>query len=104
MSQAPQSEIQAIALFNQLGRKAVEARFDELSHSAQVRLDESYCIHGTIPVGFTALNFMTNDERTERHQLLLVIQLCTDSKAEVYALIMARRTAMKSGDHAVTVG
>ncbi|EPL8095810.1 TPA: hypothetical protein SMO99_002943 [Proteus mirabilis] len=104
MSRAPQSEIQAISLFKQLGRKAVEARFNELSRLAQARLDESYRIHGTIPVGFTALNFMTNDERTERHQLLLAIQLCTDPQAEAHARIMDRRAAMKRGIHAVTVG
>lgn len=104
MNQVPQSEIQAIALFNQLGRKAVEARFDELSRIAQARQDESYRIHGTMPVGFTALNFMSADERKQRHLLLLAIQLCTEPQAEAHARIKARRAALKRKNHVVTTG
>lgn len=104
MSQVPRSEIEAIALFNQLGREVVEARFNELSATAQERLDESYRRYGTLPVGFTALNFMTDDERAERHQLLLAMQLCIDIQAEARARILARRAKMKRGHHAITLG
>ncbi|BBV14495.1 MULTISPECIES: hypothetical protein [Morganellaceae] len=104
MSNMPQDELSAIALFNDIGRNEVTARFDMLSATAQVRFDESYRIHGTMPVGFTALNFMTADEQKQRHQLLLAIQLCTDPQAEAHDRIKARRAEMKRKNHVVTTG
>ncbi|WP_144139378.1 hypothetical protein [Providencia rettgeri] len=104
MTSMPQDELSAIVLFNDIGRDEVTARFDALSATAQARFDESYRIHGTMPVGFTALNFMTADERKQRHQLLLAIQLCTDPQAEAHARIKARRAALKRKKHVVTTG
>lgn len=48
----------------------------------QCRLRERVSDYGSVPVSFTAFDFLTEEERNLRHTLLLGMMLCIDEAAE----------------------
>lgn len=90
----PQSEVEAIALVQEVGLDEVQRRFDALSTQAQSRFD-AYAADGRIPLGFTAFNCFTESELTERHLLLLGLMLCSDEQGKARERIAARRKLRK---------
>ena len=81
------SENKAVALFEKMGRHAIEARLGLLSALAT----ERYQAADHIPNGWTALDFMADDERYERYLLLLGLTLCTNPQEEARQRILERR-------------
>lgn len=80
------SEKKAIALFERMGREEVERRLDELSGAAE----ERYRVADHIPNGWTVIDFMTSDEREERHLLVMSLSLCTNPREEARKRIESR--------------
>lgn len=81
------SEKQAVALFEKMGRFYVEQRLNEISDSATKRYNDCH----DIPNGWCVIDFMTPDELSERHTLLLALTLCTDPVKEARERILRRR-------------
>lgn len=92
------SEAQAIELFNQLGREAAVARYKFICKLAQERYEDSLVKYGSMPAGFTALNYLNSAELQERYILGLGIQLCIDEQQEARERVLARCLARK-GPH-----
>ena len=82
-----ESEKQAVALFEKMGRSYVENRLNEISDSAAERYNNCR----DIPGGWCVIDFMTPDELSERHILLLALTLCTDPVNEARQRILQRR-------------
>lgn len=93
---APQIERSAVALFERIGRACVVARHADICAEADRRFAESYRQHGTMPAGFTAINFLLPEERAERHLLEQALTLCVDDRAEASARL-AKRIAGRRG-------
>lgn len=81
------SENKAVALFEKMGRHAVEARLEALSKTSS----ERYHSADHIPNGWTAIDFMTPQEREERYLLVLSLNLCTNPQEEARLRIIERR-------------
>ena len=81
------SELKAVALFEKMGRSYVENRLNEISDSATERYNNCR----DIPGGWSVIDFMTPDELSERHTLLLGLTLCTDPVREARERILNRR-------------
>ena len=86
----PAAERDAIAYFKAIGREAVEQQYEALSKVANTRLRERVSDYGSVPVSFTAFDFLTEEERNLRHTLLLGIMLCIDEAAEARQRIAQR--------------
>ena len=56
----------------------MERRLDELSGAAE----ERYRVADHIPNGWAIIDFMTSDEREERHLLVMSLSLCTNQQEE----------------------
>ncbi|MDE9447690.1 hypothetical protein KKJ04_19470 [Xenorhabdus bovienii] len=76
---------QAIASFEAIGIVETCARLEALSNTAQRRWAECFQKNGSIPVGFAAIDFLTEEERSERHILRLSLTLCVDERCETRA-------------------
>lgn len=89
-------EHEAIASFKEKGTDGTYIRLEELSNTAKLRMDECYQINKSIPVGFTGIDFLNEEERHEHHILRLSIALCIDERSEAHQRILARRKAMQT--------
>ncbi|HIG0606150.1 TPA: hypothetical protein ACYEZ4_002516 [Klebsiella pneumoniae] len=88
-------EREAIASFEVKGETGTFAELEALSDVAQHRLTECFRINNSIPVGFTAIDFLNEKERHSHHILKLSLTLCVDEQKKAHERILARREAMK---------
>ncbi|MBQ0600929.1 hypothetical protein J7S78_14110 [Klebsiella oxytoca] len=88
-------ECEAIASFEAKGVMRTCAELEALSNTAQQRLAECFQQNNSIPVGFTAIDFLNETERHNHHILRLSLTLCVDERKEAHARILARRESMK---------
>ncbi|MCE0761132.1 hypothetical protein LWH94_18305 [Marinobacter sp. G11] len=86
----PRDEIEAVELVAKLGLAEVEKRYEALCTRAQERYD-NFSKTGDIPVGFTALDYLTEEELSERHRLFLGMTICSDPQAEARQRILMRK-------------
>lgn len=57
----------AVEIFNQVGREAAIAQYNLICEIAQRRYEDSLAKYGSVPAGFTALNFLHPAELQERY-------------------------------------
>ncbi|MCK9791868.1 MULTISPECIES: hypothetical protein [unclassified Providencia] len=86
-------ELKAIASFDALGIFATLNKLTALSNVAQARLAECFAQNDSIPSGFTALDFLTPEEREEHHILRLSLAICVDEQSEAKKRVNARLKA-----------
>ena len=89
------SEVVAVEIFNHVGREAAIAQYNLICEIAQRRYEDSLAKYGSVPAGFTALNFLHPAELQERYILGLGIQLCIDEQHEARERVLARCLARK---------
>ncbi|EQC0103603.1 MULTISPECIES: hypothetical protein [Enterobacteriaceae] len=81
-------EVRAIELFKSLGRECVQTRLDSLSAIAISRWEDAK----PLPPDYsgTPIDFLTDEERGERHLMLIGQMLCIDERAEARVRIKQR--------------
>ncbi len=81
-------EVRAIELFKSLGRECVQTRLDTLSAIAISRWEDAK----PLPPDYsgTPIDFLTDEERGERHLMLMGQMLYIDEKAEARERIKQR--------------
>lgn len=90
-----QDESRAIAILASKGREYVQARFNELASEARYRWESVQPLPPDC--AYTPLDFLSEEERGERHILLLAQMLCIDEKAEAQARIALRLAKRRKG-------
>lgn len=88
-------EREAISMFEVKGVMGTYAELEALSNAAQRRLAECFRQNNSIPIGFTAIDFLNEEERHNHHILRLSLTLCVDERKNAHERILARREAMK---------
>lgn len=88
-------EREAIVSFEAKGFMGTCAELEALSNTAKHRLAECFQQNNSIPVGFTAIDFLNQAERYDHHILKLSLTLCVNERKEAYERILARHEAMK---------
>lgn len=89
------SESLGVELFNRLGRVAATERYMLLCDIARSRYETHLLEYGSIPNGFTAIDYLNPEELQERYILGLGIQLCVNEKQEATERVLARCLARK---------
>lgn len=80
-----------------LGVQKARARLDEIAALGQARFDAAHeGVHpGCVPSGYTCLNYLSNAERQEMHELQIGLSLTENPVAEAKARIHARVKACR---------
>lgn len=83
-------ERSAIALVERMGVDEA-GRHLEAIHLRGAERYEYFAKKTGVPYGWTSLDYLSDDEKYERHLLTLGLTLCTDPQAKARARILARR-------------
>lgn len=83
-------ENKAIDLVARGGVEAVSNRLAHIHQLGEERYDYFAQTTG-VPFGWTSFDYLSEDEKYERHLLTLGLALCTDPQAEARARVLARR-------------
>ncbi len=86
-------ELRAIASFEAIGIFETLNRLNQLGNTAQRRWAECFHKNGSVPYGYTAIDFLSPGEREEHHLLRLSLTLCVDERSEAQERIKARLIA-----------
>lgn len=88
-------EAAAVLLFENKGVSQIRHDLERLSAIADERMAECFRINRSIPYGYTAINFLTEEERGDLHLIKLALVLFIDERKEAHDRIIARRAAMR---------
>lgn len=88
----PADEAEAIRLVTELGYEESRKRLDEIHDKAKQRMDELLdgCHPGFLPSGYTALNYMSDDDRSLNHLLTLGLSICDNPRVEARKRVIKR--------------